>query len=88
MNYSLGLDIGIASIGWSVLDFDRKQIADLGVRLFTGAEDSQSVSVKPSVPVHNPQDRINSPYHLSRGNFYDRVQRQGDLPCMRLYGYA
>ena len=42
MNYSLGLDIGIASIGWSVLDFDRKQIADLGVRLFTGAEDSQS----------------------------------------------
>ncbi len=38
MNYSLGLDIGITSVGWCVLDFDRQKIADLGVRIFTGAE--------------------------------------------------
>ena len=42
MNYSLGLDIGITSVGWAVLDLNNKQIADLGVRLFTGAENSKT----------------------------------------------
>lgn len=38
MKYTLGLDIGIASIGWCVLDEDRKRIAALGVRTFKKAE--------------------------------------------------
>lgn len=31
--YSLGLDIGISSIGWAVLDLDKERIHDLGVRI-------------------------------------------------------
>lgn len=38
MAYTLGLDIGITSVGWSLLDWERQRILDLGVRLFTGAE--------------------------------------------------
>ena len=42
--YSLGLDIGIASIGWAVLDLEREKIADLGVRLFERAENPKDGS--------------------------------------------
>lgn len=38
MNLVLGLDIGIASVGWCVLDEGRKKIAGLGVRVFPVAE--------------------------------------------------
>lgn len=34
MKYSLGLDIGTASVGWAVLNEDKKRIEDLGVRIF------------------------------------------------------
>ncbi len=43
-NYSIGLDIGIASVGWAVLDWDRNKIADLGVRLFPCAENPKDGS--------------------------------------------
>lgn len=40
--YRIGLDIGIASVGWAVLETNAqgepKRIADLGVRIFTKAE--------------------------------------------------
>lgn len=32
--YSVGLDIGIASVGWSIIDVDNKEIVDLGSRIF------------------------------------------------------
>lgn len=42
MSYILGLDIGIASVGWAILNVDKKcdpyQIRDLGVRIFDKAE--------------------------------------------------
>ena len=38
MKYSMGLDIGIASIGWAVVNLDKKRIENLGVRLFSSAE--------------------------------------------------
>ncbi len=42
MNYTLGLDIGIASIGWAVLQNNEQEepckIEDLGVRIFEAAE--------------------------------------------------
>lgn len=44
MNYSLGLDIGITSVGWAVLDLDKKKVTDLGVRLFTVAENPKDGS--------------------------------------------
>ena len=38
MRYVLGLDIGIASVGWAVLNLDRNRIENLGVRMFNKAE--------------------------------------------------
>lgn len=42
MNYRIGLDIGIASVGWAVIETDSKdepkRIVDLGVRIFDKAE--------------------------------------------------
>lgn len=34
MKYSLGLDLGTTSIGWAVLNEDKKRIEDCGVRIF------------------------------------------------------
>ncbi|EOV9527138.1 type II CRISPR RNA-guided endonuclease Cas9 [Bacillus cytotoxicus] len=38
MKYSIGLDIGIASVGWAVINEDIERIEDLGVRIFDVAE--------------------------------------------------
>jgi len=38
INYRLGLDIGITSVGWSVINLDKRRIEDLGVRIFNAAE--------------------------------------------------
>lgn len=42
MKYSLGLDIGTTSCGWSVINLDKKRIEDLGVRIFDGAENPKN----------------------------------------------
>lgn len=38
MKYIIGLDIGIASVGWAVINEEKHRIEDLGVRLFPKAE--------------------------------------------------
>ncbi len=38
MAYRFGLDIGIASCGWSILDLQKGRIVDFGVRIFETAE--------------------------------------------------
>ncbi len=42
MKYRIGLDIGIASVGWAVMengeDGEAKKIIDMGVRIFESAE--------------------------------------------------
>ncbi|MFA6076073.1 MAG: type II CRISPR RNA-guided endonuclease Cas9 [Negativicutes bacterium] len=55
MQYTLGLDIGITSVGWAVLNNDDERIEDLGVRTFQGAE--------------NPKDgtSLNTPRRMARG---------------------
>ncbi len=40
MRYTIGLDIGIASIGWAVINNDKSRIEDLGVRIFKKAEEA------------------------------------------------
>lgn len=40
MRYRIGLDIGIASVGWAVINEDKSRIEDLGVRIFKKAEES------------------------------------------------
>ena len=44
MSYSLGIDIGISSVGWCVVDLDRNKIAGLGVRTFPVAENPKDGS--------------------------------------------
>ena len=39
MKYTIGLDIGIASVGWAVINNDKNRIEDLGVRIFKKAEE-------------------------------------------------
>ena len=41
IKYALGLDIGVASIGWAILDLDNEKIERLGVRIFEKPEDPQ-----------------------------------------------
>ena len=42
INYILGLDIGIASVGWAIVEIDEEEnpirLIDLGVRVFERAE--------------------------------------------------
>ncbi|MDR0955887.1 MAG: type II CRISPR RNA-guided endonuclease Cas9 [Candidatus Nomurabacteria bacterium] len=38
MKYSLGLDIGTTSVGWAVVNLEKKRIEDLGVRIFERPE--------------------------------------------------
>lgn len=42
MKYSLGLDIGITSVGWAVLNLDDKRIEDMGIRAFNAAEEPKT----------------------------------------------
>lgn len=48
MDYRIGLDIGITSVGWSILENDYKgepkRIVDLGVRIFDAAENPKDGS--------------------------------------------
>lgn len=36
--YTLGIDVGIGSVGWALIDLDNNSILDRGVRLFTNRE--------------------------------------------------
>lgn len=62
IDYRLGLDIGITSVGWSVINLDKQRIEDLGVRIFNAAE--------------NPKDgaSLALPRRLARGR--RRLQRR------------
>ena len=42
MKYSLGLDIGTTSIGWSVVNLEKNRIEDLGVRIFETPENPKN----------------------------------------------
>lgn len=42
MGYTLGLDVGIASVGWAVIDKDNQKIIDIGVRCFEKAEEPKT----------------------------------------------
>ncbi|WP_242862364.1 type II CRISPR RNA-guided endonuclease Cas9 [Clostridium massiliamazoniense] len=42
INYRLGLDIGITSVGWSVINLDKDRIEDLGVRIFSLGENPKT----------------------------------------------
>ena len=43
---NIGLDIGVQSVGWSIIDADTNEIIDLGVRLFDDVADNKDGSLK------------------------------------------
>lgn len=45
MRYTIGLDIGIASVGWAIINNDKSRIEDLGVRVFKKAEEPDGKSL-------------------------------------------
>ena len=45
MKYTIGLDIGIASVGWAVINNDKSRIENLGVRIFKKAEEPDGKSL-------------------------------------------
>lgn len=45
MKYTIGLDIGIASVGWAVINNDKSRIENLGVRTFAKAEEADGKSL-------------------------------------------
>ncbi len=51
LNYILGLDLGIASVGWSVVEIDENEypirLIDVGVRTFERAEVPKPVNHLP-----------------------------------------
>ncbi|HHW39003.1 MAG TPA: type II CRISPR RNA-guided endonuclease Cas9 [Bacillales bacterium] len=44
MKYSIGLDIGISSVGWAVVNMDMERIEKMGVRVFDAAENPKNGS--------------------------------------------
>ena len=44
VRYKIGLDIGISSVGWAVINLDKKRIEDLGTRMFDAAENPKNGS--------------------------------------------
>ena len=44
--YSLGLDIGIGSLGWALVDLNGKNVINKGVRIFSTAEDATDRRMK------------------------------------------
>ncbi|MDX8367137.1 type II CRISPR RNA-guided endonuclease Cas9 [Cytobacillus sp. IB215665] len=45
MKYSIGIDVGISSCGWAVINLDKNRIEDLGVRIFPKAEKEDGESI-------------------------------------------
>lgn len=45
MRYTIGLDMGIASLGWAVINNDKSRIENLGVRVFKRAEEVDGKSL-------------------------------------------
>lgn len=73
MRYRLGLDIGITSVGWSVVNLDEKRIEDLGVRIFNAAENPKDGS-----SLAAPRREARGRRRLLRRKAY-RVNRVRDL---------
>jgi hypothetical protein len=82
MTYALGLDIGTNSIGWSVIGFSAKGVADriedIGVRIFSDGRDPKS---KTSLAVER---RLKRAMRRSRDRYVRR--RQALLGLLVEYG--
>ena len=73
MSKIIGLDVGIASLGWCVLDPEEQKIKDAGVRIFTKAEvpDSGASLAEPRRLARSARRRLRRRHH--------RLERIKDL---------
>lgn len=73
IRYTLGLDIGIASVGWAVLQNNAQQepkkIIDLGVRVFKTAE--------------NGKESLAAPRREARSDTFEGYRQDLPLYCSR-----
>lgn len=65
MSYVMGLDIGVASCGWAVVDLEKQRIIDLGIRIFEKAENQKT------------GQSLNEPRRIARGQ-RRRLQRRAN----------
>lgn len=70
MDLIFGLDLGIASVGWSVVDDENKRIVDLGVRAFKAAETEDK---------GKSLNLVRRTSRLSRRRIYRRANRLNSL---------
>jgi len=70
MKYTIGLDIGIASCGWAVINNDKDRIEDLGVHIFLAAE-----TPKDGSPLAAPRREARS----ARRRLKRRAKRMKDI---------
>lgn len=42
MKYVIGIDLGVSSCGWSILDYETREIVKSGVALFTASDDAKN----------------------------------------------
>ena len=59
LSYGIGLDIGIASVGWAVVALDNNElpygIINMGSRIFDAAENPKDGAAKTGCAQHAPQ---------------------------------
>ena len=74
-NYYLGLDVGIGSIGWAVINIEKKRIEDFNVRIFESGE----------IKVNHKNSRASQQCRKSRG--LRRLYRRRSHRKLRLKNY-
>ncbi|PIQ91666.1 MAG: type II CRISPR RNA-guided endonuclease Cas9 [Parcubacteria group bacterium CG11_big_fil_rev_8_21_14_0_20_39_22] len=71
MRYTIGLDLGITSVGWAIIDEDKRRIIDLGVRYFD----------KPETP--DSGKSLAEPRRLARSQRRRLARRHGRLDAVK-----
>ena len=68
-NYILGLDIGITSVGYGIIDFETRDVIDAGVRLFKEANVDNNEGRRSKEVLEGLKDVVDIDYKGQR-NFY------------------
>lgn len=72
----LGLDVGIASVGWCIIDTEHNRVVDMGVRLFDSADVSNNVARREARSsrrvIRRKKYRLKSIGELLRENGFDK----------------
>jgi len=81
MKYTLGLDIGSTSLGWSIFDVENKKLIDVGVRIFDDGRENKThkpLSVKRREA--RSARRLNKRRKIKMKNLVNTLTKIGLLP--------